>query len=162
MKVENPVGDFPHPHSWRSDVRSGHLTMSCQLHSYLHGSITEPGGWACGNFLDLCRHLLGRLSVYSLAPSGNKGQDARGNRGVLSALNGIPAKRNANTRYYGLVSGCGAALGAIKFRLGSVQSFHLFVQLSQLIMRGRGASCTALSKSRCASVNFASRTFAPR
>ena|SRR6266853_1230009 len=122
MKVENPVGDFPHPHSWRSDVRSGHLTMSCQLHSYLHGSITEPGGWACGNFLDLCRHLLGRLSVYSLAPSGNKGQDARGNRGVLSALNVIPAKRNANTRYYGLVSGCGAALGAIKFRLGSVQS----------------------------------------
>src|SRR6266853_1246412 len=99
MKVENPVGDFPHPHSWRSDVRSGHLTMDCQLHSYLHVSITEPVGWACGNFLDLCRHLFGRLSVYSLAPTGNKGPDARGNRGVLSALNGIPAKRNANTRF---------------------------------------------------------------
>ena len=35
---------------------------------------------------------------------------------------------------------CATALefrGAIEFRLGSVQGFHLFVQLSQLIVRGR-------------------------
>jgi len=51
---------------------------------------------ASGNFLDLCRHLLGRLSVYSLAPSGNKGPTLEEMRS-LSALNGIPAKRNANT-----------------------------------------------------------------
>src|SRR5437660_10005757 len=34
---------------------------------------------------------------------------------------------------------CGTALelrGAIEFRLGSVQGFHFFVQLSQLIVRG--------------------------
>ena len=36
--------------------------------------------------------------------------------------------------------GCATALelrGSIEFRLGSVQGFHLFVQLSQLIVRGR-------------------------
>jgi len=37
------------------------------------------------------------------------------------------------------LGGCGTALefrGAIEFLLGSIQGFHLFVQLSQLIVRG--------------------------
>src|SRR5260221_14517370 len=91
--------NFPQSHSWRGDVRRGHLTMDCQLHSYLHVSITEPGRWACGNVLDLCRHLLGWLSGNSLAASGNKGPDARGDRAGFGELSGIPAKRYTNTRY---------------------------------------------------------------